>query len=190
MGPIRAHHIPNMLTVLRVILILPIAWCIIAEQYRAALILVFIAGVSDGLDGLLARRFAATSHFGGAMDPLADKLLLVTTFIILTLKGFIQPWLLGIVILRDVVVVIGATSFHYLIAYYEFAPSLISKFNTFLQILLVLLILVQQGLWAVVPELIWGLKIAVLLTTVSSMIDYVWTWGRRAILMRRQQRGK
>ena len=77
------HHLPNIISFLRIILVAPIVWALLNNQYDLAVILFVIAGISDGVDGFLAKRFDWTSRFGGVLDAIADKLLLVSTFICL-----------------------------------------------------------------------------------------------------------
>ncbi|MDH3871844.1 MAG: CDP-alcohol phosphatidyltransferase family protein, partial [Gammaproteobacteria bacterium] len=128
----------------------------------------------------LAKRYHWTSRLGALMDPLADKLLLVSTFITLGWLGLIPLWLVGLVILRDLVIVTGAIVYHMRIEQLEAEPSLVSKLNTFTQIMLVLAIMFTQ-VFGELPALWMDMLLySVLVTTVWSGFDYVWTWGRKA----------
>jgi cardiolipin synthase len=140
-----------------------------------------LAGASDGLDGFLAKRFGWTTYLGSILDPLADKLLLMGTILVLGWQDNLPTWLVLLVILRDVVIVSGALSYHYLIESFEATPLLISKLNTCVQILLVLAILFDKGVIALPELVLTGLIGGVALTTVSSGGVYVWEWGRRAL---------
>lgn len=177
---IGSKDIPNLLTVARILLTLPVAWLLLQERYDLALVLFFIAGFSDGLDGYLAKRFGWGSRLGSILDPLADKLLLVTSFLCLAWVGLIPFWLVALVMGRDVVIVAGGLAFHWLIGHYEMEPTWISKLNTLLQIILVLGLVLSHGLHAVPDSNLVWLVYAVCVTTVLSGLDYVWTWGYKA----------
>lgn len=172
--------IPNLLSIARILLSLPVAWLLLEGRFGEALLLFFVAGVSDGLDGYLAKRFGWRSRLGSILDPLADKMLLVTSFLCLTWVGLIPFWLVALVMGRDLVIVLGGLAFHWLIGHYEMEPTWVSKFNTVLQITLVLALVLSNGLYALPEMLLLGLVYGVCVTTVLSGLDYVWTWGRKA----------
>lgn len=174
------RDIPNALTVARILVIPPIAWVLAREQYGLALVLFALAGLSDALDGYLAKRFDWTTRLGAILDPIADKGLLTTTYVTLAWLGHIPLWLVVAVLARDVIIVVGATAYHFLIGHCEMSPTFISKVNTFLQIAFGVLV-VASLTWGdfAAPMVAW-LTYVVLATTVLSGIDYVWTWGRRA----------
>lgn len=176
----RARDIPNLITVGRFLLVPPVVWVLLQEKYSLALLLFFIAGASDGLDGYLAKRFDWTSRLGALLDPLADKALLVSCYAVLTWSGLLPVWLLVLVLLRDLVIVCGAVIYHFYIARLDAEPTLISKTNTLMQILLVLLVIVNQGFQWGDQSWVNVMVYVVTVTTVWSGIDYVVTWGRRA----------
>lgn len=176
----RARDIPNLITVGRMLLVLPTAWMLLEHNYQLALVLFFVAGASDALDGFLAKQFDWTSRLGAILDPLADKALLVACFAALSWNGLLPVWLFGLVILRDVVIVAGAVVYHFRIAALDAQPTLISKVNTLAQILLVLLIIVHQASGWGRADWAGSLVYLVTLTTLWSGIDYVVTWSRRA----------
>lgn len=178
--------IPNLLTVLRILLTIPVFWLLLRQQYVAALILFAVAGVSDGLDGFLAKQFGWQSRLGALLDPIADKLLLVSCYLVLGWLGDLPLWLAGVVVLRDVVIVGGALVYHFRIQALQASPSSISKINTVLQILLVLVVVVHKGLFAMPPTVVQALTVAVLFSTVASGASYVWEWSRRAIAAKRR----
>lgn len=176
----RARDIPNMLCVLRIVMTVPVGWAIIEGRYPLAMGLFFVAGVTDGLDGFLAKRFSWQSRLGGLLDPAADKLLLATAFVTLWMAGYVPTWLLVAVVTRDLVIVIGASLYHFRVQRLEAEPSVVSKLNSFLQLLYILstLSLLVFGLppgW-----LIAALGWLVLFTTTFSGIDYVVRWAVRA----------
>lgn len=179
------RQIPNMITVARVIAVGPTAWFLWTDAYVEALVLMAIAGASDAVDGWLARRFDWGSAFGAAVDPLADKLLVGALFIVLTLKGYLPLWAAGIAIGRDLVILGGATYYRIRFGHIEFAPTLLSKANTLVQILVCLLLLLALCDFRVVSELAdtiadpYGIAFMALLGLVSGF-DYVVAWSRRA----------
>ena len=176
----KPRDIPNLITGFRFLLVPPVVMLLLNERFDMALILFGVAGLSDGLDGYLAKRNHWTSRLGALMDPLADKLLLVSCFVTLGWMGWIPLWLVALVVLRDLVIVGGAIVFHMRVERLEAAPSIISKLNTFAQILLVLAVIFSQGIREI--PLLWLdiITYSVLATTLWSGLDYVWTWGRRA----------
>ncbi len=178
----QAKDIPNLITALRFLMVLPTLLLLLDERYSLALLIFTIAGISDGVDGFLAKRYGWTSRLGAIMDPLADKLLLGTTFIALAWLGDLPVWLVAAIIIRDTVIVSGGLAYHFLIGHYEMAPSLISKLTTFSQIMLVVIVLaVYGGLFSMPPQLLDGLEIAVLVLTLGSGASYVWSWSKRAL---------
>jgi cardiolipin synthase len=174
------RHIPNIISVLRILLVIPVAWALLEERYGLGLALFAVAGISDALDGFLAKTFGWQSRLGGFLDPLADKLLLVTGFLSLGWLGLIPWWLVGLVILRDVIIVAGATVYHFRVGRFEAAPTLVSKLNTTMQILLVIIVVVDGGLYVMPVWFIPAMVGVVSLTTVLSGVNYVYDWGRRA----------
>lgn len=175
----RPSVIPNLITVFRFLLVPPIVLLLLREQFGLALLLFLVAGASDGLDGFLAKRYGWTTRLGGLLDPLADKLLLISCYLALGGLDVIPVWLAAVVVARDLIILGGAAVYHLRIAALEAEPSVISKINTLAQILLVLIALgVQIGL--VPAAWLAYLVYTVLATTVLSGADYVWTWSWRA----------
>ena len=180
----KASDLPNIITFIRFLLLPPIVLLLLNHRYDAALLVFAVAGFSDALDGYLAKRFHWTSRLGALLDPLADKLMLVSAFVTLAWLGLIPPWLVGLIILRDVVIVTGAIVYHMRIEKLEAAPSVVSKLNTFAQILLILAVMFSQAVRHLPSFWMDVLIYTVLVTTLWSGFDYVWTWGRRAWLRR------
>ncbi|MFC1684093.1 CDP-alcohol phosphatidyltransferase family protein [Pseudomonadota bacterium] len=177
----QARDIPNLISILRVFLTIPVVWALLAQEYGLALVLFAVAGISDGVDGFLAKHFRWESRLGGMLDPLADKTLLVFSYLALGWLGLIPLWLVLAVILRDVIIVAGAVAYHLRVAELEAEPRLMSKVNTFMQILLVLLVVLSQALFALPLALLQAVIVLVLITTLLSGIDYIWIWSRRAV---------
>lgn len=177
--------IPNVITVLRILLVLPTVAALANGQYLLALLLFTVAGISDGLDGYIAKRFHYESRLGTILDPLADKLLLVATYVVLAWLELLPLWLTVAVVARDLLILAGAVSFHFLIGEYEMEPTVISKFNTLAQIVLGLSVVFSAGVYALPAAVIDWMVLLVLVTTVVSGVDYIWTWGVRAYRARR-----
>jgi cardiolipin synthase len=172
--------LPNAISLLRIALVVPVLMLIFNGQFGWALLLFFIAGFSDGIDGYLANRFDWRTRLGALLDPVADKLLVAGTFLTLTYLEYIPIWLTAVVILRDVIIVGGATVYNFLVKPVQGEPSRISKLNTALQLMFLLFVLSRAGFgW---PEQIslTVLGASVLITVVISGVDYVLSWTHRA----------
>ena len=102
------RHIPNALCILRMLLVVPVAWLLVTDNYRLTLAMFAFAAATDGLDGFLAKRFGWTSELGKILDPLADKILLVGVFITLAALGVVPLWLAVTAVARDVIITAGA----------------------------------------------------------------------------------
>jgi cardiolipin synthase (CMP-forming) len=186
---VRARDIPNLISVIRIFLTLPIVWLMLEHRFGWVLFLFAVAGISDALDGYLAKHYGWRSRLGGLLDPLADKVLLVSCFLSLGWLGFLPVWLVLLVLLRDLVIVTGALVYNFTIAELEAEPSLISKFNTLIQILLVLTVVLNHGLLPLPALLLETLVWLTLLTTLLSGGDYVWEWSRKAAHLGGRRRG-
>lgn len=174
------RDLPNLITGARILMVAPLIWLISADRYAWALLVALTAGVSDGLDGYLAKHFGWESRLGGILDPMADKLMLVLSYVALGSAGLLPMWLVALVLLRDAVIVSGAIIFGLKIATLQPEPMLLSKLNTVLQIVLLLAVLLHQAV-AVIPTLLLSILIALTaITTAGSGLQYVWVWGRRA----------
>ena len=172
--------LPNAISLMRIALIAPILILMLQGDFGWALALFILAGFSDGLDGYLAVRFGWSTRLGGLLDPAADKLLITGMFITLAYTQQIPVWLAAVVILRDVVIVAGATAYNFFVKPVPGEPTRISKLNTALQMLFVLFVLSRAGFNWPDKITITVLGAAVLVTVVISGVDYVWSWSRRA----------
>lgn len=140
----RILTVPNMLTVFRMVLIPVFVTLLFYQRFLSALTVFVVAGLTDGLDGLLARRFGQQSQLGTVLDPIADKLMLVTAFIVLSMRSvFPQPlpshlpvpfWVTVVVISRDVFIIVGAAAINIMTGFRGFRPSWLGKLNTTVQI--------------------------------------------------------
>ena len=168
-------HLPNLITLARVALV-PVLILLLKDQdYAAALVVFVAAGVSDALDGYLAKRLNVQSRLGAILDPAADKLLLVSAYVMLTVLGHIPFWLVLVVVFRDLLIVGGYLLYTSHAGPVKMRPSVLSKLNTLVQIMLVAVILAQQAAgmaWLPAEALVY----TVLATTVVSGAHYLWLW--------------
>jgi cardiolipin synthase (CMP-forming) len=152
--PSRILTVPNQLTFLRLAFLPVFLIAIEYERYDLALGILVAAGVSDALDGLLARGLNQRTPLGAYLDPIADKLLLSSSYFILALKGKIAWWLTILVLGRDVLILVACAVILITVGYRPFPPSIWGKATTFFEILLVVLVLVlaiwdNHFLWVV-----------------------------------------
>jgi cardiolipin synthase len=170
------YYLPNAITLVRLGLVPVFIVVLKAQDYTVALVIFAVAGLSDGLDGFIAKRFNLVTRLGAILDPLADKVLLVSAYIMLTVLGHLPFWLVLTVGFRDLLIVGGYLVYTSLIGPVAMRPTYLSKFNTFLQITLVVAILVQQAMALPLALLVQILIYGVFITTVSSGVHYVWIW--------------
>lgn len=174
------RDIPNIISIFRIVLIAPVVWAMITDQFALALWLFAIAGISDGIDGFLAKHYHWQSRLGSILDPIADKLLLIASFATLAWVGLLPVWLFGLVIGRDVVIVLGGLTYHYLVGQFELLPLWSSKINTVFQIGLILLVILQQ-LWLLdIQSVITIGTWLVVASVINSGSEYILVWGMRA----------
>jgi cardiolipin synthase (CMP-forming) len=146
--------VPNQLTFLRLVFLPFFIIAIHYDRYGIALLILLAAGLSDALDGLLARGLNQKSPLGAYLDPIADKLLMTSSYLALALHGKIRWWLTILVLSRDVLMLIAAAAILITVGYRPFPPSIYGKAATFFEILLIVLVLVlslwdNQTLWFV-----------------------------------------
>lgn len=173
--------LPNLITGLRILLIPPFLWQLLQGNHGSALALFVLAGLSDGLDGFLAKHYGWRSRLGAVLDPLADKLLMLCAYLALGWLGALPWWLVGMVLLRDGVIVAGALAYYRLFGAYEMEPLRVSKLNTVLQITLVFVVLLALWQGDVPSAVLDGLVWLVGAFTLFSGMAYVWIWSRRAL---------
>jgi cardiolipin synthase len=166
---VKLKYIPNLICIARIILVAPIVWALREQRYGLALALILIAGLSDALDGYLARRFDWRTRLGGLLDPAADKLLMFAAFVTLAWIGLVPVWFSAVVVGRDILIISG---------------TIIYQLNTVFQILFILLAITHA--WLGQPHIIVlrMLGVAILTTIAISTVQYVTTGFTR----RREQR--
>jgi len=175
-----ARHIPNMITVMRIALVVPIAITLARQELTTTMLLFAVAAASDAADGFLARHFGWQSELGGILDPIADKLLLATVFITLGVLKLVPLWLMAAAVARDAIIVLGAAAYRFFIGPLTANPSIIGKFNTLCQAAFIFAV-VGRAQFSMLPAwvTVW-LGALVFASVVVSGIDYVLVYGRRA----------
>lgn len=176
-----AGNIPNLITLARIFAVPLLVWLIIHDSMAAAFWVFVIAGVSDALDGFIAKRFGCVTTLGSYLDPVADKALLVSAYVTLGHAGHIPVWLVILVVFRDVLIIGGTVLFHTLDRPVEMRPLLVSKLNTLLQILLIAVLLGNLGVGVPHFGALPALAYLVGVTTVLSGLAYMarWVFGVR-----------
>lgn len=172
--------IPNAICIVRIVLVAPVVVLLLREAYVNALALIVIAGLSDALDGFLARTFGWRTRLGSLLDPAADKLLVSSVFLTLTYLGVVPLALTFIVIMRDLVIVSGALTYQVLIERLQGEPAIISKLNTALQLSFVVFSITAAA-YAWPPQIsLMILGAAVVFSSITSGLAYVVGWSKRA----------
>ncbi len=171
-------YVPNIITITRLFLVPVIIWLIVADKPFTAFVVFLVAGLTDALDGFLARRFGWQTELGAYLDAITDKALLMSVYAALGFYGYLPAWLVILVVSRDILI-IGAVILGWLLdRAMALHPQRLSKVNTALQIGLAVLVLAERGL-----QLGWGEYIGVLVwvtgaTTALSAMFYLVSWLR------------
>jgi cardiolipin synthase (CMP-forming) len=168
------RSLPNILSILRVLLAPIILLVILHQNWSLAFWLFLCAGLSDALDGALARIFNWQSELGGIIDPIADKVLLLSVVLPLAWVGKMPDWLAVAIVARDILIVGGLCLLRFLRVAWQIAPLAISKLNTLLQIFLILALLAPISGLETTSLWLQGLIIAVLISTIASGLAYLW----------------
>jgi cardiolipin synthase len=176
--------LPNFLTLLRIVAIPVVLVLLTRDEYAGALIVFLLAGVTDTVDGAVARLTRSQSGLGAVLDPMADKLLLLSSFVLLGLQGAIPAWLVVLVVSRDLIVVLG-----YFVIYFvhqqamEVAPSRLGKVNTFFELFTVGFVLMALARPALPLEVVnTMMQSMTAATTAASGVQYVYRgllWHQR-----------
>lgn len=174
------RNIPNILSVFRLLLVPVAVWLILEHDLGAAFWVFVVAGVTDALDGTLARVLDARSKLGAFLDPLADKALLVCVYIALGVTGVLPSWLVILVVFRDALIIGGAILYQILFGDLHMQPLWISKVNTVAQVALAAATLAVEGLDMDAGPTLGVLTWVTAVTTVASGAAYIWVWGRKA----------
>ena len=170
--------IPNFITLGRVILVPVIFYLLVSNETKAAFFVFLLAGISDGVDGFLAKRYGWQTELGAYLDPMADKLLLVSMFVALSVQGLLPVWLAIAVVSRDILIVLGVILAWILGQPVVIQPLMISKANTAAQIILAATILADEGFDLGLADLRTVLVWVTGALTVTSLAAYTNAWMR------------
>jgi cardiolipin synthase len=174
------RHIPNVISGIRILLVVPIGLALAHRQLELSFMLIAIAAISDAVDGFLAKQFGWQSELGAMLDPIADKLLLATVFIVLSFLKLVPLWLMVAAVARDVIIVSGAAAYRVIIGPLTAHPSLVSKINTLCQAAFILGVVSRAKFLMPSEWVITWLGALVFATVAVSGIDYILVYGRRA----------
>jgi len=179
-------NIPNTITILRILLVPVLVYFLLHGEYRAAILVLVVAGISDALDGFIARRFDIRTYLGSVLDPLADKILIIATVLTLALQGLLPSWLTIVIVIRDLIIVIGAIAYYLRAGRIEMAPIITSKLNTFILVFLILLVMataagITRG--AAWLPVLFGVAF---LTAVISGAHYILIWGQKGAALKKR----
>lgn len=164
-------HIPNIITFGRIACVPLLVVALWREDFRAALYLALLMGISDALDGFLAKHCRWQSWLGERLDPLADKLMLTAAYLVFAVQGLLPAWLVALVVVRDASIVAGYAYYRWFNLDFDVQPSMASKINTLCQLLLVFAVLIAQ-LEIEIAEPVSVLIGVVAVTTVISGVGY------------------
>lgn len=170
--------IPNFITIFRFVLVPAVIWALVSGNVEWALICFVVAGVSDAVDGFIARHFDQRSELGAYLDPMADKILLVSVFLMLGYMGELPLWLVIAAVSRDALIVAAVLLSTIMGRPVAMKPLFVSKANTAVQIGLAIVVLAELAFAAVFGPLRWILVIASGLLTVASAAAYLVQWMR------------
>ena len=173
-------NVPNAITLARLAAVPIVVWLILDGDLRVAFWVFLAAAISDAIDGIIAKHFNAVTVFGAFIDPIADKALLVGTYITLGHENFLPIWLVIMVVFRDIVIVGGALVFHTVTQSLAMRPLMISKINTVAQLILAIVVLFVIGHGIEVGPILTVMGYFIALTTLWSGTAYVTTWSKLA----------
>ncbi len=171
-------NLPNAITITRFLLVPVVVWAIASHQMKVAFWVFAVAAISDMLDGFLAKRFRMTSELGAHLDPLADKAMLVSIYVMLAFAGKLPLWLVIAVVSRDLMILAAIMVSWLLDKPLEIRPLMVSKVNTLAQFLLAALVLATGAFGIELGQaLTLGITIVGVLTGLSAAA-YLLTWTR------------
>lgn len=181
------QQLPNLISLARLLAVPVTIYLILLGELLPAFWVFVAAGISDAVDGLLAKRLRLESEIGAYLDPLADKALLVGVFVTLGYVGQVPVWLVILIVFRDLLIIGGALLFQTITQSLRMAPLFISKVNTVAQIALAAAVLARPGLGVALDAVPETLTFVVAMTTFLSGAAYVIKWGWMAAIMERDE---
>lgn len=174
-----AIYIPNLITIARILAVPFFIWLLVDQHFERALLVLLILGLSDALDGFLARCYGWKTTLGAYLDPIADKIMLLSIFLTFALMGWVPWWLTLLVVARDILLMLGAIYYHLVTRQLSMEPLSISKINTFMQITLAVSLVYNQVIN--VNDFFLNIMMTLVVsTTLMSGFEYVTRWYQRA----------
>jgi cardiolipin synthase len=170
-------NLPNLITLARILMVPVVVWAIASREMQIAFLVFLIAGVSDAVDGFLAKRFDMTSELGAHLDPLADKVLIVSIYIALGITESIPRWVVILVVSRDILIVGGVMLAWFLGKPIRMKPVLVSKLNTVAQIVFACLVLASLAFGVEIEMVEGAVMVLVAALTLASVALYVREWA-------------
>ena len=167
-------NLPNLLTILRILLTPLLVIFLINERFDLAFVVFAAAGVSDGLDGFLARVMKQKTRIGAILDPIADKALLASAYVTLAVMGLVPNWLAVTVISRDLIIVLGVLVLLLFQSGIEINPTIISKLTTLFQLLTVFTVLFSTVTHLGLERILLGCYVVTAILTIASGLDYLY----------------
>ncbi|MEW6665488.1 MAG: CDP-alcohol phosphatidyltransferase family protein [Thermodesulfobacteriota bacterium] len=169
--------VPNLITMIRIILTPVFVIYLIQDEFFSALVVFVLCGLSDGADGMIARLFNQKSRLGTYLDPLADKIVLTTGFVVLAARGFMPPWLAVMVLARDVLILLGVVVMALNRVEVKIKPSIVSKITTCFQFITVIALLAKNHIS--MPSFFYPVLVhATGFFTIASALHYMRLWFR------------
>lgn len=182
-------NLPNAITLARLCCVPLVVWLILIDRMAPAFWVSLAAALSDAVDGIIAKRWRMVTKFGGYLDPIADKALLVCVYVALANQGHLPVWLVIMVVFRDALIVGGALLFMTLTQTLDMKPLMVSKINTVMQLALAVVVLGATAFGFDDSDLRQLLIFCVAATTAASGLAYVIGWTRLAAEMEKRDSG-
>jgi cardiolipin synthase len=179
-------NVPNAITVARLVLVPVMGYFLAVGAYGVALIVFMVAAFTDLIDGYIARAFRLVSTLGATLDPIADKLNMFVATVLLAWQGLIPIWLAAAIVARDIVIVGGVLAYRLAVGRVEMAPTMLSKVNTFIEFTVLLLAMASAAEWLDIGAWLPAVFLLLFATVLASGAQYVWVWGRKAVLASRR----
>jgi cardiolipin synthase len=171
------RYLPNFITGIRLLLTGPIVWSLLTSHRTITLYLFGIAAITDWLDGWLARKYMGwQSELGAFLDPLADKVLLISTLVTCSYLSILPVWVVAVSVSRDIGIILGILIYRVWIGSLKYQAILSSKLNTALQLSLIMLLLIQQFLPDFPNIILQGVSLAMVTTSIISFVQYTGLW--------------
>jgi cardiolipin synthase len=170
--------IPNLITLARILLVPVMVWAIAVDEFRLAFVLFLAAGLSDAIDGFLAKRFGMATELGAYLDPLADKAMIVSIYVAMGIVGVLPQWLVILVVSRDIMIVSAVILSWLVNRPVKLKPLAISRLNTVVQILFALVVMAARGFQFNADLAIFVLMVVVAALTLISVALYLNEWIR------------